>query len=130
MNEVDASAALMAKAERACKSARALLELGDVDGACNRAYYAMFDAARAALLATGTADPGKTHNGLMSAFALHLVKSGVVPVEYGRMLKRAAEIRLIADYRGDSIEAEDANLVVEQADAFVATMRAIVMDAR
>ena len=41
-------AALLAKAERACASARVLLELNDTDGACNRAYYAMFDAARAA----------------------------------------------------------------------------------
>jgi HEPN domain len=44
--------ALMAKARTACESARALLERKDCDGACNRAYYAMFDAARAALLAT------------------------------------------------------------------------------
>ncbi len=40
----------MTKAERAAVSAKLLLEAGDVDGACNRAYYAMFDAARAALL--------------------------------------------------------------------------------
>lgn len=40
----------MAKARRARDSAQALLDLGDVDGACNRAYYAMFDAARAASL--------------------------------------------------------------------------------
>jgi uncharacterized protein (UPF0332 family) len=40
--------ALLMKAVRACGSAQALLDLGDVDGACNRAYYAMFDAARAA----------------------------------------------------------------------------------
>jgi uncharacterized protein (UPF0332 family) len=46
-------AALMSKAVRACESARVLLDLNDVDGACNRAYYAMFDAARAALLASG-----------------------------------------------------------------------------
>lgn len=45
--------ALMAKADTACSSARALLDLGDVDGAANRAYYAMYDAARAALLASG-----------------------------------------------------------------------------
>ncbi|WP_204848259.1 HEPN domain-containing protein [Rhodopila globiformis] len=43
----------MAKAARAAESARALLDRGDADGACNRAYYAMFDAARAALLAVG-----------------------------------------------------------------------------
>jgi len=33
---------LMAKAVRACASAHALLDLNDVNGACNRAYYAMF----------------------------------------------------------------------------------------
>ena len=41
----------MEKADRALTSARALLEMNDGDGACNRAYYAMFDAAHAALLA-------------------------------------------------------------------------------
>ena len=40
---------LMLKAQRALSSAQTLLNDGDVDGACNRAYYAMFDAARAAL---------------------------------------------------------------------------------
>jgi uncharacterized protein (UPF0332 family) len=35
----------MSKAARAVASARLLLDHGDVDGACNRAYYAMFDAA-------------------------------------------------------------------------------------
>ncbi|MDW5419090.1 HEPN domain-containing protein [Iodobacter sp. CM08] len=42
---------LIAKAERAIQSAKLLHEAGDVDGACNRAYYAMFDAAKAVLLA-------------------------------------------------------------------------------
>ncbi len=38
---------LIIKAERAIESAKLLHEAGDVDGACNRAYYAMFDAAKA-----------------------------------------------------------------------------------
>ncbi len=67
---------LIIKAERAIESAKLLHEAGDVDGACNRAYYAMFDAAKAALIATvPTIDPtiGKTHSGLISAFGLHMV---------------------------------------------------------
>ena len=40
---------MMEKASRAITSARLLLDAGDVDGACNRAYYAMHDAAKAAL---------------------------------------------------------------------------------
>ena len=38
----------MVKAKRAISSAKMLLDDGDIDGACNRAYYAMFDAAHAA----------------------------------------------------------------------------------
>jgi len=118
--------ALMSKAVRASASARALLDLGDVDGACNRAYYAMFDAARAALLAAGAPvqpDLGKTHPGLIAAFGLQLVKNGPITKELGRLLKRAEEIRLVADYKGDSVELEDAREMVGQAAIFVDAMR-------
>ena len=122
--------ALMSKAVRAGASARALLDLGDVDGACNRAYYAMFDAARAALLASGAPvqpDFGKTHAGLIAAFGLQLVKNGPITKELGRFLKRAEEIRLVADYKGDSVEFEDTREMVEQAAIFVDAMRAEFM---
>ncbi len=57
MNAAD----LMVKAHRALTSAQKLLQDGDGDGACNRAYYAMFDAALGALqpIAHGTA--GRTY---------------------------------------------------------------------
>lgn len=122
--------ALMAKADTACSSARALLDLGDVDGASNRAYYAMFDAARAALLASGAPvepDVGRTHSGLIGAFGNYLIKSGQVSKDMGRLLNRAHEIRQIADYKGDSVEPADAQEMVEQAETFVAAMRAEFM---
>lgn len=118
--------ALMSKAVRASASARALLDLGDVDGACNRAYYALFDSARAALLAAGAPvqpDLGKTHAGLIAAFGLQLVKNGPITKELGRLLKRAEEIRLVADYKGDSVELEDAREMVGQAAISVDAMR-------
>lgn len=71
---------LMTKARRALASADTLLRDSDCDGACNRAYYAMFDAARAALIASKAAVPpeiAKTHSGLIAAFSLHLVKPGL-----------------------------------------------------
>ena len=40
----------------------------------------------------------------------------------GRLLKRAEEVRLIADYRGDSVELADARELVEQAETFVSAM--------
>lgn len=122
--------ALMKKADRACASSRILLGVGDVDGACNRAYYAMFDAARAALLVSGApveSDIGRTHSGLISAFSNHLVKNGPVSKDMGRLLNRAHEIRQVADYRYNSVEVSDAQEMVEQAETFVAAMRSEFM---
>ena len=121
---------LLGKANQAAASAKVLIEIGDADGACNRAYYAMFDAARAALLASGApveSGIARTHNGLISAFSLHLVKTGRVPVELGKMLNRAEELRLVADYKGDAVEMEDAARVVGQALTFVEAMQATFM---
>lgn len=118
---------LITKAERAIESAKLLHEAGDVDGACNRAYYAMFDAAKAVLLATvPTIDPtiGKTHSGLISAFGLHMVKTGLMPVEFGRAFNRAHDIRQVADYTGDLIESDDVNWLIQQATDFVALVKA------
>jgi uncharacterized protein (UPF0332 family) len=117
---------LFTKAQTAAASARILLNAGDVDGACNRAYYAMFDAARAALLASGIDESTvntKTHSGLISKFSLELVKSGQVSVELGKSLNKVEDLRLMADYKGDSILEEDAAWAVNQADIFVETLQ-------
>lgn len=120
---------LMAKAMRAVNSAKLLLDANDFDGACNRAYYAMFDAARAALFASNTEvqpDDVRTHSGLISAFSLHLVKPGHIPIEIGRALNKVQELRLIADYRGDSVDADKAAWAVEQAMVFVSFMQKFI----
>ena len=117
---------LLDKSERAFESAKLLLDAGDVDGACNRAYYAMFDAARAALLLTNLDIPSetiRTHTGLISAFSLHIVKTGLVPIELGKTLNKAENLRLIADYKGDPIDHEHAEWVVKQAATFLETIR-------
>lgn len=68
--------AFIGKAERALTAARILLRTEDTEGACSRAYYAMFDAARASLIATGHLHEGmniKTHAGVIAAFGQALV---------------------------------------------------------
>ncbi len=116
---------LMAKAAQAAESARMLLTSGDADGACNRAYYAMFDAARAALRAAGH-DVGKTHRGVLNAFNDLLVKDGPMPKEAGRLLKHAEAFRYVADYSDNAVNLADARNMVEQAESFVMTVRFIL----
>lgn len=119
----------MTKAERALESGRLLFEAGDTDGACNRTYYAMFDAAKAALLATDAppeAIDAKTHSGLIAAFSLHVVKRGFVAADHGRSFNRLHELRMIADYRGDSIEEPQIRQAIADATAFIAAVEALV----
>jgi uncharacterized protein (UPF0332 family) len=115
------------KAERALSAARVLLSADNTEGACNRAYYAIFDAAHAALLAAnvGVAITSiKTHSGLIGAFGKHLVQAGLIDVKHGRSFNQVQRLRQLADYTGDSVSVDDATWALDQADAFVAAVKA------
>jgi len=119
------------KAQRAAASAKLLLEAVDYEGACNRAYYAMFDGARAALAAIGApneAQTARTHTGLISAFSLHLIKAGYLSVEIGRAFNQMQEIRLVSDYSGDPIEQEQALWAIEQATLMLEKVKRLIND--
>ena len=110
------------KAERSLAAARLLLENGFTDAASSRAYYAMFDAARAALIATKApvaAEVARTHGGLIAAFARYIVRPGLVPRDIARTLAQAQHLRLIADYTGEAVSASDAAMVINWAAAFI-----------
>jgi uncharacterized protein (UPF0332 family) len=113
---------LIARARRSAASAKILYDIDDMSGACNRAYYAMFDAARSALLAgKEPVESGliKTHSGLIAAFSLHLVKSGRIPAAYGKSLRQVDQIRLVADYSDEEPDRKTAASSIEQATHFV-----------
>lgn len=116
----------MRKADDALASARLLFANGLLDDCCSRAYYAMFDAARAALVVSEApveAEVARTHRGLISGFGMHIVKTGLVSPEIGRSLSQAQNIRLVADYNGDPVSAADAEQLMAWASEFVATIR-------
>ncbi|MDE8345934.1 MAG: HEPN domain-containing protein [Acidocella sp.] len=114
--------ALLEKADRAITSAEVLLRDGDAEGACNRLYYAMFNAARAALIlvqAPPEVTEGKSHNGLHSAFNQYLIKPGIIPQALGAEFRRAERLRQISDYLGDPIEGAKAELTLNHAREFI-----------
>ena len=119
----------MLKAQRALSAARLLLDNSEIEGACNRAYYAMFDAAQAALLTSGVtvAAVTKTHRGLIGTFGIHLIKTNRVPSEFGSSINKVERLRRLADYTGEPITLDDALWAVQQAESFVAAMRAVFM---
>jgi uncharacterized protein (UPF0332 family) len=123
----------MAKALRAQASAELLLADGDVEGACNRAYYAMFDAAHAAILHVDPeADLGqiRTHRGLIAAFGQRLVKTSMLDVTLGRSLNQVERLRLLSDYTGEAVEVDAARQALVQARDFVKSIAQFVSSCR
>ncbi len=117
--------AWQARAANALHGASVLLDAGDFAAAVSRAYYAMFYAARAALLAEGLAT--KTHSGLVHVFGQTFVQGGRVSAEAGKALREAFRARQLADYAEEEVFGrEDAARYVEQARRFVAEVERLL----
>ncbi|WP_456427192.1 HEPN domain-containing protein [Rhodocaloribacter sp.] len=86
---------LYAKAGETLAAARYNLEGAFLTTAVNRAYYAAYYAARAALLTIGEAP--RTHHGLILRFSLPLVKTGRIGEHAAQTLAYAEELREGAD---------------------------------
>lgn len=99
------------KSERALDDAKNLSSNNRNESACSRAYYAMFNAVRAALLILGL--PGtasKSHDGFIRLFGEHVILGDHLDKKFGRSLNDVERLRQIADYIGDPPSAEDAPL--------------------
>lgn len=91
----------MEKAGIALEDADFLTEAGKYNIAANRLYYALYYAASALLISKGI--PTKTHSSLLTQISLHLVKTGILSAEDGKLLKVMFELRHEGDYE-DFIE--------------------------
>jgi uncharacterized protein (UPF0332 family) len=106
------------KATTALESAVNLLSSGLHDDAANRAYYALYHAAEAALIFRG-ADP-TSHRHLQSQFYHHLVQPGFVPASWHKSIIRAFEFRLMGDYsRVSSVSEESVAAVIAEAEEII-----------
>ena len=120
------AASYLQKAARALEEAKLLIAANKTEGASNRAYYAMYAAAHAALLAVGRELSDaliKTHSTLIAEFGKSLVLGGHIDAHFGRAFNRAHDIRLLADYNAEPPSIEDAKWLVDQADAMLAAIK-------
>lgn len=117
---------LLARAREAAVEARVLFQASLFSGACSRAYYAMFNCARAMLLAKGIRrEDAKTHKTVLRLFSREYVQEGDFDPELARALRRAADARHVADYEGGVIK-EDAAQVMETLEAFISAAEAVL----
>ncbi len=108
---------LIDRAARSVRSARNLLDDGDFDFAIARAYYAMFYAAKAALLHRGV--NRSKHSGVIAAFGALFVKSGDFSVADQQHLQAAFNDRSAGDYAGIFPSREKTEQRLREAEDFV-----------
>ncbi len=94
-----------AKTDSLLNNAQFMLENGMLDGAVNRAYYAMFTAIRAALFPHGIFT--KSHTGAHTKFRELYIKNALLPVELSKMLSTVFEWRQEVDYDFEILEDQD-----------------------
>jgi len=118
-----ASGAYLAKARATLTGAELELASSLYHNAVNRAYYACYQAAVAALVAEGVAtDPENywPHDMVQARFAALLIDElRRYPRSMRATLKAIFDERLKADYEPDPIDAETASEAVRRAQAFV-----------
>jgi uncharacterized protein (UPF0332 family) len=118
MNENDEIVANLERAASSLQAARILLAAELFNDAASRAYYAVFHAASALLLAEGL--NFSSHTGVLRAISLNFVKPGKLEKRYGRSLNWLAELRQVADYGEiQSVSASDVKNAIAEASQFL-----------
>lgn len=114
----------MAKADRRLTAARHSVDAGDSEAAVSSAYYAMLYAAHAALSERDL--HAKTHGGTWSLFSQTFVVPGSLDPELGRLGPVTQHAREQADYEAEDFTVDDARSILDDAERFVAAVRAML----
>ena len=95
------------RAYRTLEESKMLVEIGSLNLAANRLYYALYYMASALLISIGV--PTKSHAGLMTQINLHLVKTGIIPAENAKLMRTIFNLRQESDY-DDFMEVQMADI--------------------
>ncbi|HEX2257587.1 MAG TPA: HEPN domain-containing protein [Afifellaceae bacterium] len=104
------------------------MQAGSPDGAANRAYYAMFNAARAALSARSELklEDIRRHSAVLKLFSLHVVKPGLLPAKLRADINEVFQARAIADYATASVSTQDARELLDLMDEMLEAVGALL----
>ncbi|MEM3786570.1 MAG: HEPN domain-containing protein [Nitrososphaeria archaeon] len=107
------------------EAAELLLNNGKIVDSINRAYYAMFHAARALLLLYGI-EP-KTHEGVVREFSRIIVEEKVMDKGFAKNFRQIFETRESVDYRiGVLFDQEEAEEIFIKAKEFVENVMKVI----
>lgn len=111
----------LAKTREALRAAELLRDTACTNSASNRAYYAVFHAARAALIAAGesASDQRWSHEAIQGGFARLIHRRKIYPAHLGTDLPWLRGVRDLADYGLELVSSKTARDAVKRAGRFV-----------
>lgn len=117
-NRKDIVAYRIERAHTALEQAKLNLKLNCLEVTANRLYYAAYYVVSALLIANKI--PAHSHEGNVTQFGLHFVKTGKVDREEGKLLSHLLTMRLKGDY-SDRIDLTEADVLpyIEPTEAFI-----------
>jgi uncharacterized protein (UPF0332 family) len=116
------SAEYLARAHEGLASARTLVDGGHAAVAVSTAYYAMLNAARAALSERGR--EARSHRGIWNVFREELVLRAGFDADLFAAAQAAQPRREASDYGAETFEIAEARELLSTAERFVAAVEA------
>jgi len=106
-------------------AAEGLKQMRFYEDAISRAYYGMYHAAQALLIAYGKKALG--HAGTISAFNHHFVKKGLIPEKYTAWFSELKESREFADYEPlKKFTKKDVEQAIKETEEFIKIARVLI----
>lgn len=106
------------RANIALEQAKLNLQMNCLEVTANRLYYAAYYAVSALLIANRI--PAHSHEGNVTQFGLHFVKTGIVDREDGKLLSHLLTMRIKGDYSDRfGLTEEDVLPYIEPTEAFI-----------
>lgn len=117
-NRKDIVAYRIERAHTALEQAKLNLKLNCLEVTANRLYYAAYYVVSALLIANKI--PAHSHEGNVTQFGLHFVKTGKVDREEGKLLSHLLTMRLKGDYSDRfGLTGADVLPYIEPTEAFI-----------
>jgi uncharacterized protein (UPF0332 family) len=111
------------RARESLQAAELCLREGFVNSATSRGYYAMFQAAQAALWVVHLGRAEWTHAALQAAFVTELIRRRkIYPGAFAEYLWSGLHARQLADYHADGVSRRVALRAVRRAVAFLSAV--------
>lgn len=108
------------------KAAKVLHESSFYYKSVASAYYAVYHAAKAALLVKGVVP--QSHEGVERMFSLYYVKTKDVEIDIGKIIGRLMKLREEADYYPETPFTPDESLeAIEKAETFVSRVKEVLV---